>query len=521
MSAPTQEKLFRNQSETDTDSRNAQLIRDTYWAMFSMYAHAGVEVEDFDGAVARLQSVTGWPKAFVTTLILGHAALQELPKLRDLQSRIRILDSTHLSALHNGIEELGPDPDRDVLAEIDASLVAAFTPRRHNQAAPGRGIVTKRIREIIKRRDPSRAYNEKKRRKRETETTDKLTFDEFYLAGVARSRIEMLTNAVQSARIHANIVATARENGLSMAETAQGLLAGELAPATTRPVVHVYSPKGRADGDPVYLPGHGWTDAEATAAFEEWIAGTEPQLHDLDEAATQTTRSYVPTEDIRQAVIARDGTCIFPGCTRPGHQCQLDHRIPFGEGGETSADNLYLLCQTHHNVKTDRRAFYFPDPHTGDIIWIFADGTWSMSASEGVLYEQITPTNPRWRSNLTSVRQNRAKVAEFHAKCHRVMDEFDKDLDEDKATAAIEALEEESGLSFPFRPEPPYVEPLPPEPDFEEPPFPDPEDYRPYNPKHPTRLEIERTIEFMRRFPVGEISFDDMDELAWLIGMSI
>lgn len=521
MTAPPQEKLFRNQSETDTDSRNAQLIRDTYWAMFAVHAHVGVKVEDFDVEVSRLQSVTGWSKAFVTTLILGHAALQELPRLRELQGRTRILDSTHLSALHNGIEELGPDPDWEVLQEIDAALVAAFTPKRHNQAAPGRGVVTKRIREIIKRRDPSRAYNEKKRQKRETDTADKLTFDEFYLAGVARSRIELLTNAVQSARIRANVEAIARENGLSMAEAAQRLLTGDIAQPATKAVVHLYSPKGRAEDDPVYLPGHGWTDPSATAAFEEWVKATEPQLHDIDEAVTKTTRSYVPTEDIRQAVIARDGTCIFPGCSRPGQQCQLDHRIPFGEGGETTADNLFLLCQTHHNLKTDRRAFYIPDPDTGDIIWLFADGTWSMSASEGVLYEQITPTNPRWQSNLTAVRQNRAKAAEFNAKCHKILDDFDADLDEDKANAAIEALEKESGLTFPFRPEPPYVEPLPPEPDFEEPPFPDPEEYHPHTPKHPSRIEVERYIEFFRRYPIGKIIFDDMEELACLIGMSI
>ena len=49
------------------------------------------------------------------------------------------------------------------------------------------------------------------------------------------------------------------------------------------------------------------------------------------------------SKSLRHAVYARNRTCIYPECNRPAEQCQLDHRIPYDEGGPTEADNLYPL----------------------------------------------------------------------------------------------------------------------------------------------------------------------------------
>ena len=50
--------------------------------------------------------------------------------------------------------------------------------------------------------------------------------------------------------------------------------------------------------------------------------------------------------------MARDRTCRFPGCAQPGHRTDIDHAIPWDEGGTTSPDNLGLLCRRHHQMKT-------------------------------------------------------------------------------------------------------------------------------------------------------------------------
>lgn len=50
------------------------------------------------------------------------------------------------------------------------------------------------------------------------------------------------------------------------------------------------------------------------------------------------------------ALIARDGGCAFPGCTRPSAWCIAHHVRHWIDGGETNLDNLVLLCGYHHRV---------------------------------------------------------------------------------------------------------------------------------------------------------------------------
>lgn len=70
--------------------------------------------------------------------------------------------------------------------------------------------------------------------------------------------------------------------------------------------------------------------------------------------------SYVPAE-IRRAVWARDGGCC-QWKLASGELCgsryrtQLDHVAPRGQGGETTVENLRVLCQ-RHNLRAARLAY--------------------------------------------------------------------------------------------------------------------------------------------------------------------
>ena len=44
----------------------------------------------------------------------------------------------------------------------------------------------------------------------------------------------------------------------------------------------------------------------------------------------------------------RDLTCRAPGCDRPAVDCDLDHTIPYADGGVTHPSNLKCLCRQHH-----------------------------------------------------------------------------------------------------------------------------------------------------------------------------
>ncbi|MDJ0906827.1 MAG: DUF222 domain-containing protein [Woeseiaceae bacterium] len=80
------------------------------------------------------------------------------------------------------------------------------------------------------------------------------------------------------------------------------------------------------------------------------------------------TRSIPPA--IRRALRLRDSGCRFPGCT---HDRFVDghHIVHWADGGETSLENLVLLCRHHHHLvheggfaceKSGDGEIYFRDP---------------------------------------------------------------------------------------------------------------------------------------------------------------
>ncbi|WP_375385490.1 DUF222 domain-containing protein [uncultured Microbacterium sp.] len=57
-------------------------------------------------------------------------------------------------------------------------------------------------------------------------------------------------------------------------------------------------------------------------------------------------RNFTPRQ--RLALVARDGGCRWPGCTRPASYCEAHHIDPYAAGGRTDVDRGLLLCRHHH-----------------------------------------------------------------------------------------------------------------------------------------------------------------------------
>jgi hypothetical protein len=83
--------------------------------------------------------------------------------------------------------------------------------------------------------------------------------------------------------------------------------------------------------------------------------------------------TYQPSQALREAIIARDGTCRSPGCSTPASECEIDHVIPFNpadplSGGWTIEQNLEAICTPDHHRKTLGywTARMYPD---GRILW--------------------------------------------------------------------------------------------------------------------------------------------------------
>jgi hypothetical protein len=60
---------------------------------------------------------------------------------------------------------------------------------------------------------------------------------------------------------------------------------------------------------------------------------------------------YQPSRKLQHLIWARNPTCTAPGCRRPAARCDLDHTIPYDQGGRTCECNLAPLCRHHHRCK--------------------------------------------------------------------------------------------------------------------------------------------------------------------------
>jgi Domain of unknown function (DUF222) len=78
-------------------------------------------------------------------------------------------------------------------------------------------------------------------------------------------------------------------------------------------------------------------------------ANLVPLVHPIDAAPEP---GYVPSKKLAEFVRCRDLTCRWPGCDRPAFDCDIDHTVPYADGGPTHASNLKCYCRTHHLVKT-------------------------------------------------------------------------------------------------------------------------------------------------------------------------
>ena len=83
----------------------------------------------------------------------------------------------------------------------------------------------------------------------------------------------------------------------------------------------------------------------------------------IDLTAELSAPGYAIPPRIREQIVLRDRTCVFPWCSRPSRGCDVDHVVEHdhdadadAEGrpqpGPTTSSNLAALCRFHHRLKT-------------------------------------------------------------------------------------------------------------------------------------------------------------------------
>ncbi|MGH8823554.1 MAG: DUF222 domain-containing protein, partial [Jiangellaceae bacterium] len=133
----------------------------------------------------------------------------------------------------------------------------------------------------------------------------------------------------------------------------QRLGAGRGGKPVTVHVTVAYSTLIGADDQPAHLHGYGPITPEAARR----LAGHGTWRRILTDPASGAVldlgrKRYLPPTELADHVLVRDQTCRFPTCTHPADGCDLDHSIPWEQGGTTSAGNLGPVHRGHHNDKT-------------------------------------------------------------------------------------------------------------------------------------------------------------------------
>ena len=114
-----------------------------------------------------------------------------------------------------------------------------------------------------------------------------------------------------------------------------------------------------------------------------WAAGLRAKLKLLEADPCSHGREsacYQPPSTLRHLIMMRQRTCSFPGC-RQAVRCDLDHTVPFDQGGRTCECNLSPLCRRHHRAK-QAPGWRLQQLRPGEMTWQLPSGRRYEAAGE-------------------------------------------------------------------------------------------------------------------------------------------
>ena len=120
--------------------------------------------------------------------------------------------------------------------------------------------------------------------------------------------------------------------------------------------------------------------AAAAAAREAGAADGRHTATDPDAPCTHANAApgYRIPNWMRNLIEARDQDCGLPICRRPASRCDLDHTVPYDQGGLTCPCNLSGGCRHDHRMKGST-AWRLRQPRPGTLIWTAPSGlSWTV-----------------------------------------------------------------------------------------------------------------------------------------------
>ena len=154
-----------------------------------------------------------------------------------------------------------------------------------------------------------------------------------------------------------------------------------------------FTADSQADGQTVFSPTCRLEEGQRLVLLDQvkaWCGDSRTKVTIkpvIDLNTTLAASSYAIPDRVREHVVLRDRTCVFPWCTRPARGCDVDHVIAYDhhaeaedreQRGPTSTDNLACLCRFHHRLKT----------HTAWTYRMIAPGVFEWTSPHGHRYRR-------------------------------------------------------------------------------------------------------------------------------------
>lgn len=406
-----------NQDDFYYAARQAKVSSEyRFWRTCQPIADPGSQ-EDWTTLTAALHRSTGIAHRTITRRLEALETLDRLPRLKALVESTCLLDMTYLGYIDHAIIKAPVELRQDAFfwTALDDDLIELFTPSRAHQLLPGKrrvmDAVSATIRSVETASVPGSSEGDEDGPEGPTPCEDPASLmrslpppdDPFAAAldvqDLARGevRFELIVDQATGIRISDAVSRAASGGKISQAKALVSLLLGNVVTTVTTLLYRASD----VDDAPTLHPTHGILTDQAAATLADMVTRTL----DMDEAAEAVTDAYEPTFRIRCCIVGRDWTCRWPGCNLKATHADADHRVNHDEGGPTTASNMIMLCRHHHNRKTDEQIHYLLEPLTGNVYWLFRDGTWAVDEATGPL----APKQRRW---VQTYSQRRARQRE-------------------------------------------------------------------------------------------------------------
>ncbi len=389
--------------------RARQADYDAWQACYRTAGPVDAGERDWDEHAATLAVSIGSTKRRIEQHLIAFDYLERLPRLKALIEEMMHLDTYVLVRIAEVLLKLHPslDGNPEVWEFIDEELTAYLTPTKPAQLVPGANNIVRKLQRVL-----LVLQKELPKPPPPDPDSDRDAGFQSYPDGTDTTALAFSHDTGLAAILEETIRSHATAQGMTMTQAHADLLLNK---AQVKIHLNLYQAHD-VDEAPMFLSDNTMLSEEGQRQVAPFITATR----DIDAVDGVVTEGYQPTAAQRAFIEGRDGYCRWVGCGKKAKDCDKDHRINHADGGATSTDQMVSACRPHHNRKTEGLVYYAFDHHTGNVYWLYKDGSWVVDEPKGPL----APANRRWLATLADrLKKRRQRLWEQHPTPVAVPDE--------------------------------------------------------------------------------------------------